>query len=180
MYIHYVTPFRTDKNIGRAYNEACATAPENSWICLRDPDTMFLQPDSQALIEKIVASDPPFDLIGCLTNRLRGEHQCLHGMFNRKDLSLHIGVAAALQVREEVRIESTEDAIAGMFMLFRKSLWDRIKFIEKVGMYTDQKFSEDILAASGKLGVAQGLYLFHLYRWNSADPCNDYHHLTRK
>lgn len=178
MYIHYLTPFRSDKNIGRAYNEACATAPEGSWICLRDPDTMFLQPDSQALIEQIVESDPPFDLIGGRTNRLRGSHQCVTMMFGEKNIGPHMALAKVLADTNRDMIIPTTQPIAGMFMLFRKSLWDRIKFDETAGMYTDQVFSRDIIKAGGKLGVAQGLYIFHLYRWSSSHPYTDVDHLA--
>lgn len=177
-YIHYLTPFRSDKNIGTAYNEACATAPEGGWICLRDPDTMFLQPDSQALIEQIVESDPPFDLIGCLTNRLRGGHQRVSGMFEEKSLLVHMSLASVFRDNNNIEIEPTTQPIAGMFLLFRKSLWDRIKFDETAGMYTDQVFSRDVIKSGGKLGVAQGLYLFHLYRWSSSHPYTDVEHLS--
>lgn len=177
VYVNYLTPFRSDKNIGRAYNEACATAPEGSWICLRDPDTMFLQPDSQALIEQIVASDPPFDLIGCRTNRLRGDHQCIRMMFDEKNIGPHIEIARELADKNKTLIISTTEPIAGMFMLFKKSLWDRIKFDETAIRFTDKKFSADVMAAGGKLGVAQGFYLFHLYRWGSNNPYTDIEHL---
>lgn len=178
-YIHYITPFRSDKNIGRAYNEACATAPEGAWICLRDPDTMFLQPDSQALIEQIIESDPPFDLIGCRTNRLRGVHQCLVNMFDEKDMSRHMEMASNKHIKYGVDIHTTIQPIAGMFMLFRKQLWNQIKFVEN-SIYCDKAFSADVLAAGGKLGVAQGLYIFHLYRWSSKHPYDDIGHLTGK
>jgi hypothetical protein len=177
MYIHYITPFRSDKNIGRAYNEACATAPEGSWICLRDPDTMFLQPDSQSLIEQIIASNPPFGLIGCLTNRLRGGHQRVTGMFEKKDLLGHMSLASVFRDNNNIEIEPTDQPIAGMFMLFKKELWNSIKFDESAGRYTDQVFSAEVLSNGGKLGVAQGLYLFHLYRWGSKHQFNDINHL---
>lgn len=177
MYVHHITPFRSDKNIGRAYNEACATAPKGGWICLRDPDTMFLQPGSQALIEQIAASDPPFDLIGCRTNRLRGKHQCCQSMFNEANIDIHVKYAEICNNEHFLYIAHTHQPIAGMFMLFRKSLWDRIKFNETAMRFTDKKFSAAVMANGGKLGVAQGLYLFHLYRWGSNNPYTDIEHL---
>ncbi len=181
MYVHYLTPFRSDKNIGRAYNEACATAPDSSWICLRDPDTMFLHPDSQSLIDHIIMCNDftinRYDLIGCLTNRLRMDHQCLSHLFNERDLSVHIQTATYARKMNGGEILSTDQPIAGMFMLFKKELWEKIKFDESAGRYTDQVFSSDVMKAGGKLGVAQGLYIFHLYRWGSSDPFNDINHL---
>lgn len=179
MKIWHLTPFRGDLNIGKAYNDFCAEVPEDDWICIRDMDTMFLLPDSGKLVEDIVRDNPGFDLIGCLTNRLRSNYQSVSHMFNNEHITEHIIFASNQKEIYNTCVINVNSSIAGMFMLFPKKTWNNHKFIEN-NIFCDKWFSESILNAGGKLGIAQGLYIFHLYRWGSNRPFTDISHLHKK
>jgi hypothetical protein len=171
--IIYSTPARTDKNIGKAYNDFMATVPNDAWVCLRDGDTMFMTPDWCKHIEDIIKENGnKFDLIGCMTNRLRGKHQLIDGMFDNESISDHLEVAK--QIRSN-KVEAVP-GVAGLCLIFRKSLWEKVKFIEN-SIYFDTQFCKGVTISGGRIGVASGLYLFHLYRWGQKDPCNYTKHL---
>jgi hypothetical protein len=177
MKIHYLTPYSSSGNIGKAYNEAISDLPNDCYVCIRDGDTMFLAPDWGNQIEQIITDNPNYDLITCMTNRLGINDICVVGMFDEKDISKHIEVA---QNRWETR--GTEvldfDIAPGMLMIFHKSLWLKHKFVEKSIIF-DKQFSQSVLKSGGKIGVATGLYIFHLYRMWSDKPKSDTKHLLK-
>lgn len=173
--IFYSTPFALDKNIGKSYNEFCELMPPDSYIVLRDGDSMFLTPDFGKIIHSIIEEHGnQYDLIGCTTNRLRSNSQLHKGAFsNESNIIKHIEIAEDLKQYTEIR-PTTE--VAGLCMIFRKSLWERVKFREN-SLAFDRQFSKDVLKIGGKIGIATGLYLFHSYRMGKEDPKNYVQHL---
>jgi len=179
MKVHYSSPYSTDKNIGKAINEFCDMVPDEDWICLTDGDAMFLTPEYGMQIHE-VASNAKFDLIGCLTNRLGRPIQRYKGSFsNDYNVLNHYNIAAELASRHWGEVQDITKAryVAGMFMLFPKTLWNKIKFVENVANF-DDLFSLAVIKQGGKLGMMKGLYMFHCYRIWSDNPKGDREHLS--
>lgn len=174
MIIHYITPFSSDKNIGKEYNDRIAELPEDCYICLRDGDSMFLTPDWGKQIEEIILANPQFQLIGCVTNRLRGGAQVIEGMFDEGDISKHIQTALSLQSKRTEVLGAM--GIAGLCMIFHKSVWNKVKFQER-SIKFDSQFCGGVAGLGMRIGIATGLYLFHLYRWGKEDARNYTKHL---
>lgn len=179
MTIHYSTPFSNEKNIGKAYNEFCENVPDGEWICLRDGDTLFLRSDWGNQIESIINTHgDEFKLIGCVTNRLRATHQLYRNTFsNDGDINNHITIANHLYNSFKDQVEATS-YVAGLCMIFNKDTWKNVKFRENSILF-DKQFNSDIREKyrRSKIGIAKGLYLFHLYRWGEKDPFNSTKHL---
>lgn len=178
MKVHYSSPYSTDKNIGKALNDFCVMIPDEDWICLTDADAMFLTPEYGVQIEA-VARSTKYDLIGCLTNRLGRPIQRHKGVFsNDFNVKNHYDIAVDLASRNWGEVDDITKAkyVAGMFMLFRKSLWNKIKFKENVSNF-DDLFSTEVVKSGGKLGLMKGLYMFHCYRIWSDNPKGDREHL---
>lgn len=179
MKIHYLTPFATDKNIGREYNERIAELPEDCWICVRDGDTLFLRSDWGNQIEEIIKRNGTnFKLISCVTNRLRADHQLYKRRFSfDANISNHVDIANELYYTHKYEVEATS-YVAGLCLIFHKSTWNEVKFREHSILF-DKEFNTDIRAKFGgnPIGIAKGLYLFHLYRWGQQDPYNYTAHL---
>lgn len=180
MTIHFITPFSTTKNIGGEYNSRISELPDDSWICLRDGDTMFLTHDWGNIIEQTIKEyGDKFQLFGCMTNRCNREHQLFGGRLNdNMDIRNHVNIAN--KVREEKGVEDVtkKSRIAGLFMLFHKSTWDKCKFIENNRRF-DDLFCRDIINNKGKIGLIKGLYIFHAYRPLSTNPTTEYLHLEK-
>lgn len=175
MKIHFITPFAKDKNIGREYNERIAELPEDCYICLRDGDSMFLTPDWGTQIEEIIKANPQFAVIGCVTNRLRGGAQVIEGMFDESDISVHMQTATELQEAKRTEVVGAM-GVAGLCMIFHKSVWNKVKFQERTIKF-DSMFCSNVAGLGMRIGIATGLYLFHLYRFGKDDPRNYTKHL---
>ena len=180
MTINYLTPFATDLNIGREYNERIAELSDG-WICITDADAMFLTPEYGEQIAE-VCENTPFQLLGCMTNRLGRPIQRHNGVLsNDWDIRNHYQIACELRDKYYGQVQDITDKkyIAGMFMLFHKKTWERIKFQENT-IYFDDIFSLNVIKSGGRLGLMHGLYCFHLYRIMSQNPRFDNKHLINK
>lgn len=176
MIIHYITPFSTSNNIGKEYNERISELPSDSYVCLRDGDTMFLTPDWGNQIDAIIKDNQHYDVITCKTNRIGLDDLVALGMDN-SDMSKQIECATTVWDLFKTAVSPTPIA-PGMLMIFHKSLWLKHKFVEKSIIF-DKQFSDAVIKGGGKIGVALGLYVFHLYRWNSKAPKSDIKHLLK-
>ena len=179
MKIHYSTPFSTEKNIGKAYNEFMELVPDGDWVCIMDGDVLRLLPDWGNQIESIIRNNTQFKLIGCMTNRLRANHQLYRNTFsNEPNIDYHVRVAALLQHEYSYKVEATS-YVAGLCLIFSKDTWKAVGGFRENSILFDKEFNTDIRAKFGgnPIGIAKGLYLFHLYRWGSKDPYNDTQHL---
>jgi hypothetical protein len=165
-------------NIGAGLNEFCALVPDDAWICLRDGDTLFLTPDWGRQIEAVVRDNPQYAIIGCMTNRLRASYQLHAGRFSDEpDIGKHRAIAVERQAQHATRVEDlTHGPVAGLFMLFPKRVWQRHPFEERTINF-DTTFTDAVRADGGRIGIAQGLYLFHMYRWGQRNPLNHIKHL---
>lgn len=174
--IYYFTPFDTKKRLGWIHNQYCKLVPNpDDYICILDPDTMFLNPHQQAWIEEIVEQHGKnWDLLGCMTNRIGVEEQ-IHSefAFNSKYIITHTFIAEKLH-NTQSEIKET-NLIAGFFMLFKRSLWDKIKFEQ--GIDFDIKFCNAVKKSGGRIGIMQGIYIFHQYRLLSDNPTKYKKHL---
>jgi len=180
MKIHYSTPFSTEKNIGKAYNEFCELVPDGDWIVLMDGDVLRLRPDWGHQIEEIIRRNKDnFKLISCVTNRLRADHQLYNNRFPEiADIDYHVKVANKLAAQRYADVEATS-YVAGLCLIFNKDTWKAVGGFRENSILFDKEFNTDIRAKFGgnPIGIAKGLYVFHLYRWGSKDPYNDTQHL---
>ena len=177
--IHYVTSWKTG-DIGGGLNEAIALLPDDAWVCVRDGDTLFLGPRWGEQIEQIAARAEAegYGLVGCVTNRLRAAYQLHDGVLSGEpDIGRHVAVAAERWNAHGAAIAALPSGpVAGMLMLFRKSEWAAHPFVEK-SIYFDQAFTQAARERGVRVGIAQGLYLFHLYRWGKPNPTGYVGHL---
>lgn len=177
--VYHITPYMRG-DIGGGINEHIRNLPDDAWVCLRDSDTLFLTSDQQKQIQSIADSEPPFDVIGCRTNRLRSDYQVIERerLFDCGDISTHIEMAKKLEAEHwgEVTPLPAPEVVAGMLMLFRVSLWRKYP-IPRRSIYFDKEWCELLRVLGYKLGIAQGIYLFHLYRWGAENPYSYTAHL---
>lgn len=176
MRIHYITPYATDGNIGKAYNEACAQIQNpDDWIVIRDGDTMFLTPEWGRLIEQVLQEHgDKYDLLGAMTNRVNDSHQKVEGVFAEMDMQKHYEIAKKLQDEKGTEVRHTRFDLAGFFMAFRKRTWGAVRFEENTPLF-DRMFSRRI----ARKGVMEGLYVLHAYRLWSEDPTQATEHLYK-
>ena len=173
--INFIQPYSFELNIGKAYNEACKDL--EGWICITDQDTLKFEGFANRVKEIIDGADKTM-VITCATNRLRKDNtNVIHALYNVSDINIHLKEFERLWGLYGAKIERTREPIAGVCMIFHKSVWEKVKFVENAinfdGLFTVMCRKEGFTT-----WVARGLYIFHLYRWGR--DVSDISHLIKK
>ena len=195
MKVHHITPGHSDKNIGQAINELIQGLPKTDWVCLRDIDTLPM--NHRTFFERCeeIARSGKYDLVGAMTNRSGMQDQLYYGdISNNIDLNYHLKIGEKLDKMYRANIKPCRTTIAGFFMLFSVAIWEKAgRFREgAIRMPLDAKdmnnhrvkdkffdwhFCNDVKNVGGKIGIAQGIYIFHLYRIWDSNPKKAVNHL---
>lgn len=177
--IYYFAPFDSEKKIGRSHNQHCELVPnDDDWICITDSDVLFLLPDTKKQIEAVIKKHGDnYQVFGCLTNRIASEHQlATDKLFDETDIWTHKLFADALQDLKYDEVEETKINVAGFLMVFQKKTWAKYRFSDN-SIRFDSEFTDKIRAEGGRLGIMQGVYVFHDYRLGHKNPCYHIDHL---
>lgn len=176
--IHYISPYRQDKNIGLACNSVITQlhADPADWIVLLDHDVLFLRPDSKAQLETIL-NTTEYDLLCPVTNRLGQDYQLVQGMFHVTDIREHIEVANRMHFLNYGITVPTFNILPAFFLCFRVSTWLQIGYFHENTIQFDSLFSIRAMKLGFKLAIMPGIYVFHLYRMWSDNPAQDIKHL---
>lgn len=160
-----IQPWRSDKNIGKANNDEIAKHDDDDWIVLTDGDSCWVLPDWGTKIEKVIMEyGNEYDLIGCVTNRLGGLHQCYNGEFDNEVNGFDQWEKANKAWEDNgTKVEPTI-GVAGVCLIFKKSTWKRVGGFKENIITADTEFNKAIVKTGGKVGLAKGLYRMHLYR----------------
>lgn len=167
--IWYFVPGAGDKNLGKTLNEHCALVPnDDDWILIRDNDTLFAHPFINQQLEDIVNGEgSSYDLLSCYTNRLGLAHQLPYGCMAETDLLKLKRLADEHFDKYRTEVVPSPLPTAGLFMLFPKRTWSRVKFAEGLAdgpEFIDHQFANGVLKTGGKIGICKGIFLVHLYR----------------
>src|SRR5690606_33679278 len=100
----------------------------------------------------------------CVTNRLRGLHQCHDNEFSDDmDVRNHYVIARGLRDDYENNVEETT-GVAGLCMIFSKKVWKEAGGFREGCITADTYFNKAVKRKGHKIGLAKGLYVFHGYR----------------
>lgn len=163
MKVHILTPYDIGKDLGFAYNQACAMVPDGDWVCLMDYDCMLLTPDAGYILHGY-AERGEQALYTCYTNRCHPTSpQCVTGMSDVSDIKEHIIFAdKQKQYKKLMRIRGN---VSGFLMLFPKSLWLKYPFKEGIGcLGVDTDYWQRLAKNNIPMYIMQNLYVLHLYR----------------
>jgi hypothetical protein len=166
--IYSFQPYDQNANLADAYNKHCKIVPDDDdWIVLRDADFMMLTPKYENLMYEIVNQHTEYDLWTCYTNRVRCRPQLQKDLFNEPDIRKHRERALYLYKNNRYDVKEIKRVISGYFMMFKKKTWKRVGGFKGKGMFgVDTYFSRDILHDNGRIGLMEGVYGLHYYRFN--------------
>lgn len=161
------SPYRPDKNLGKAYNEFMRLLPDDYWGCLTDIDVNFLTPDAGSILHDYARSFPDAGILTCFTNRISAlsHMQLLGGMINEeRDYDRHIALAE--KQREKLyHVTEIKKDISGFLMMVSKRTWNDYPFPDlNKPLGVDTYYGRDIRAAGLKILRMDGLYVWHTYR----------------
>jgi GT2 family glycosyltransferase len=160
-----ITPYATDKDLGRQYNQAMAMIPESGHACLMDIDAMFLTPQQPGIIEQYIEKYPDA-VLTCYTNRISPlSKQLFNGQINNNsDIKVHIANAVKMQL-QPMKVKMVGNCISGFLMVVPKSVWNKIKFVEGIGcLGVDTWFSRALHKAGIPIMIMETVYVWHTYR----------------
>ena len=173
-------PYSTEKNLGKAYNEAFRNVSDDvTHICFRDGDTCWLTPDYGVHLAEYVRLYPNV-VLTCWTNRIneRAEQQAkTSGVRENSDIKFHLDFALALQ-NNLYQVTPIHGFVSGFCMVVPKSVWNKHKFAEKQvyedrGPFNllgvDNDFTNRVRAAGVPVLRMDGLYIWHTYRLLTGD-----------
>lgn len=171
--IYYNIPYRSDKNLGRAYNEFMELIPKDKdFACFVDADTIFTTSDYGTTIEKVVERYPEVKCFTALTNRVSCRWQVHPGVDQRNnDMEYHRNFGKGLQgvygtFCEDVSSKPHNEVMSGLLILIRKDLWKRMGRFKEDGMLgIDNDLHWKIQSLKEKMYLMKGVYLYHWYRY---------------
>ena len=160
--VNFIQPFAYDKNVGREYNRVVRLL--SGWICITDQDTLKFNGFAQR-VKKITDQADKSQVITCRVNRLRKDNKnVIQTLYEESDINPHFDKFNELWNTYGTELERTKEPIAGVCMIFHKSVWNKVKFRELESNF-DNHFTTDVRQAGFTTHVAKGLYIFHLYKW---------------
>lgn len=179
MNIWYSNPYSIDKNFGKAINDFCSIVPnDEDWIVIQDGDICYLTPDwGRIIYESLKEHGHKFGLIGCYTNSLNGLNQ-LHGKRRFNDISMKDHHKIAKTYNSTNISDFGKLIVAGFFMAFQKKTWRLVGGFVENNKSFDTLFNIAVRKKGLKVGIMDGLYVYHLYRiWADGNPGNEVKHL---
>lgn len=165
--IHVCTPYRLDRNLGKAYNDAFKMVGTKDYVCVTDYDILFLLPDTIKHLHEYTERYPNIDVFTCFANRshVNSKQQLLgEKVSNDTDITRHI--AKALKQKEHLySVTELHGNISGYLMLISKRVWKEVPFVEDLKcLGVDTMFSKRLREKGKKIYRMDGVYVFHTYR----------------
>jgi glycosyltransferase involved in cell wall biosynthesis len=153
------------QNLGRAYNAYMALLEEDEWALFLDHDAMFLDRDWLSRAKRIIREHPSFGLLTCRTNRINNPFQKVEGHEDIHDLDHHARLTEALWETHATRVTDVSfgKSISGVILLLSKQAWRESPFSDGF-LSVDNKIHRSVRNAGGKVGIAEGLFVYHFYR----------------
>ena len=179
--IHYTTPYRTDKDLGKAYNEAMQLVTYwNSYeggdksndythVCLMDGDVMFLTPNWGTIIEEYVEQYPDA-VLTCRTNRIHNLSKQFDSAIQDHSVESLIKIANFRAIKRTVTEIPPGEGMSGFLMVVPVALWQKIPFKQGIGcLGVDSQFRIDVHNAGKQILIMDGLLVYHIYRLGKPD-----------
>lgn len=172
MNLHVTTPFRIDRNLGKAYNDTFRLIGDDDWLCITDYDVLFLLPDTINNLYGYIERYPEADMFVSWANRTFHSNQQLYGgpvatsfhIPHDDVISNQIKIAREAQ-RDLYKVTRIQRTISGFLMVIPKRTWNEIKFVEDLKcLGVDSVFSQRMVDAGKTIYRMDGVYVWHTYR----------------
>lgn len=165
--IYRLQPFSATKNLGKAYNDHIKHLPENSWICLQDYDTCFLEHNFYTNMLEYIKQFPNQGIFTCYTNRTLCKEQQYKGLIYENPDIAHWRKLSIEIHKTPTSLKDIGKEISGFCMLFNKDVWEKAgMFMEREGrsLGIDNNFCWNVLEKGYKIGLMENVFCFHYYR----------------
>jgi GT2 family glycosyltransferase len=157
------------KNLGWAYNRCMNLLSDTDTALFVDHDAMFTTGDWYRCIELALEENPSFSCLTCITNRIGRHYQKAPGIDRKSnDILYHRQAGQRFLTQHGTRVVdiTNEKELSGVVIVLRRSAWGKVKFREKPNQLLgiDNALHRDLRRAGLKIGLMQGIYVYHWYR----------------
>jgi len=167
------------ETIGQAIERHMQGLQPDDWAIMLDHDMQWTTPDWYPAIAKAIAANPQMQVLTCITNRahqLNSPYQMAKGVdVNNHDIKYHRQLGAKLLKLNGTKVLDVTNhsrCINGVVVIWQRKTWDAIKKMEghvslvnrKDILMFDTKLHKRAKGLGMKVGVLQGVYVYHWYR----------------
>ena len=175
--IHFAIAWNHYKNIGDFYNDFMNMVGYNDWVCFIDGDAMHTHTYFGTNIAKVIINNPNYDLFTCYTNRIGCNWQILKNVDkSNNDISYHREISKNQWIKYQTHctnVTNFKPFLSGFMILLNKKSWLKFGEFKSNGMLgIDNNYHEQIKNNGGKIGRADGIYIYHWYRNNNHNELN--------
>lgn len=174
MNISYSIPWDDDKNILQSYiHEMKKLKNPDDWCVFIDGDACFTHNFYGLNIRETIMANEQYSMFTCFTNRVNCKYQLFPDINKtNNDMEYHrnVGYLAFERYGTSVRDITGQQPLSGVMMAFKKSAWNAVikTMNNKSGMLqVDNELHRKMKAHGFKVGLMQGIYVFHWYRNNN-------------
>lgn len=163
-----MTPFREDKNLGEAYNEAMRLLPDDGWACFLDHDAWWTTPQWNTQIRAAIKAEPS-GTFTAVTNNIASRWQRTDANdLGSTDILHHKRIGVALAKKDTLLDVTTTAGFGGVVIVISKPNWyDVGGFVN--GMFcVDHQMHYALRDAGRRIYLIEGLYVYHA-RGSSGD-----------
>lgn len=160
-----MTPFASDMNLGRAYNEAMAILPDGSWAVFMDHDAMHVTRDWHRLIEEAIAFKPDAGAFVAVTNRIDAKWQRAEESDpENHDIGHHTAVGLQrLKKRTLLDITDTK-GFGGVCFALSKLAWEEAGGFAHGMLCVDHSIHFRLQRVGRPVYLLESLYVYHRRR----------------
>jgi GT2 family glycosyltransferase len=177
MKVHFIIPWDSEKNIGKAYNEAMKMVDENDWVCFIDGDVINTTTFFGQKIEEIIKSNPDYSVFTCYTNRVNRKYQIYNlDDWENNDMDYHRKIGENIWNKNGTSVIdiTKKKPLSGVMILISKKVWTKIGgFFEDKMFGIDNILHKKVKECGYKIGLMTGIYVYHWYR--NGDKKNKFH-----
>jgi len=158
--------YDVNKDLGRAYNQIMARAPEDAWVCFLDHDAYFASRSWISLVEKAIASYPNAGMFTVITNRIANGQQILKGVDRNNhefDYHLRLGRERAA-VGAALKDVTNGNLISGIVMCISKRAWRTVGGFASGFLGVDNRMHQQLAKHGFRVLLISGVYAYHWYR----------------
>lgn len=166
MKLHFIIPYSTDKNLGKAYNDAMALIPDGDSACIMDYDVQLLTPDAGSIITQY-AQENPNKILTCFTNRIHplNTEQLLSGKCEEGASMISHLITAKRQAKMAHTLTTICNHFSGFLFVLPKEIWKSNPFNETGQcLGVDTEWFRQLKKNNIPVMRMNRVYVWHTYR----------------
>ena len=178
-YIPYCPKEQSGFNLGWAYNNFMNLVGDDDWVCFLDHDATFTTMYWYHQLEDIIKEHTDVGLFTALTNRIGQPAQVIDSVDKENhDISYHRKIGKKIQQEHFTSItpfNNPEVLLSGVVILISKKTWKATGGFKDGFLRVDRDMHERCIDNNIKVGLMNGVYVYHWYRGDG-----DVSHLRNK